>query len=194
MEEIREEKIGQIMSWLQATARGKLSRQTYRKLQTQKMALYCIQRTIRNFMIGKTWLWWQLWMKIKPTLRSAKFAEIKAGLESRTHEAEKKIDVEKQQRMKAEAVHQKLMTEKNELEEALSKGSSYMREMEGKVKKVENEKREIDRQVSHFLEGLSLKHCMYCVCPQVILLKPLLSTKSFAKTFLERMNELVMYV
>ena len=139
-----------------------------------QMALYCIQRTIRNFMIGKTWLWWQLWMKIKPTLRSAKFAEIKvsltiypgykssfeklspsfgskqAGLESRTHEAEKKIDVEKQQRMKAEAVHQKLMTEKNELEEALAKGSSYMREVEGKVKKVENEKREIDRQVSHF--------------------------------------------
>ena len=37
MEEIREEKIGQIMSWLQATARGKLSRQTYRKLQTQKV-------------------------------------------------------------------------------------------------------------------------------------------------------------
>ena len=52
--------------------------------------------------------------------------------------------------MKAEAVHQKLMTEKNELEEALAKGSSYMREVEGKVKKVENEKREIDRQVSHF--------------------------------------------
>ena len=28
-------------------------------------------------MIGKTWQWWQLWLKIKPTLRSAKFAEIK---------------------------------------------------------------------------------------------------------------------
>ena len=56
--------------------------------------------------------------------------------------------------MKAEAVHQKLMTEKNELEEALAKGSSYMREVEGKVKKVENEKREIDRQVSHFVRKL----------------------------------------
>ena len=39
--------------------------------------MYCIQRTIRNFMIGKTWQWWQLWTKIKPNLRSAKFAEIK---------------------------------------------------------------------------------------------------------------------
>ena len=28
-------------------------------------------------MIGKTWQWWQLWTKIKPNLRSAKFAEIK---------------------------------------------------------------------------------------------------------------------
>ena len=40
MEEIREEKIGQILSWLQATARGKMSRQTYRKLQTQKVIKY----------------------------------------------------------------------------------------------------------------------------------------------------------
>ena len=97
MEEIREEKVSQILSWLQAAARGKMSRQTYKKLQAQKvhikkciisralfnwshilqMALYCIQRTIRNFMIGKTWAWWQLWHNLKPNLRSAKFAEIK---------------------------------------------------------------------------------------------------------------------
>ena len=28
-------------------------------------------------MIGKNWNWWILWLKIKPNLRSAKFAEIK---------------------------------------------------------------------------------------------------------------------
>ena len=98
MEEIREEKVSQILSWLQAAARGKMSRKTYKKLQQQKvkthawnsnsylltklsfllqLALYCIQRTIRNFMIGKNWNWWILWLKIKPNLRSAKFAEIK---------------------------------------------------------------------------------------------------------------------
>ena len=37
MEEIREEKIATILSWLQATARGRMSRDAYKKLQTQKV-------------------------------------------------------------------------------------------------------------------------------------------------------------
>lgn len=37
MEEIREEKIAKILSWLQATARGKMSRVAYKKLQDQKV-------------------------------------------------------------------------------------------------------------------------------------------------------------
>ena len=65
--------------------------------------------------------------------------------------------------MKAEAVHQKLMKEKTELEEILAKGSSYMREMEEKVKKVENEKREIDRQVSHFFREKQLRKVNVCL-------------------------------
>lgn len=43
-------------------------------------------------MVGKTWLWWQLWLLIKPHLRSSKFAEIKATLEEKRQVAEKKIE------------------------------------------------------------------------------------------------------
>jgi hypothetical protein len=39
MEEIREEKIGEILSWLQAAARGKMARQTFKKLKSQKVRL-----------------------------------------------------------------------------------------------------------------------------------------------------------
>ena len=41
MEEIREEKIAKILSWLQATARGKMSRVAYKKLQDQKVTRTC---------------------------------------------------------------------------------------------------------------------------------------------------------
>ena len=37
MEEIREEKISEILSWLQATARGKMARKAYQKLKAQKV-------------------------------------------------------------------------------------------------------------------------------------------------------------
>merc|ERR1719483_1648879 len=57
MEEVREDRIGSVLSWLQAGARGKASRMQFKKLQDQKPALYCCQRAIRSYMMAKTWLW-----------------------------------------------------------------------------------------------------------------------------------------
>ena len=72
---------------------------------------------------------------------------IQATLESKTHEAEAKINIEKQGRMKAASVNDKLHAEKSELEEALSKGQTLITDMEAKVKNIEAEKKEVDRQV-----------------------------------------------
>ncbi|CAB4060976.1 MYH6_7 [Lepeophtheirus salmonis] len=122
MEELRDDKVSEILSWLQSTARGSMSRVTFRKMQAQKMALYCVQRSIRNFMIGKTWLWWQLWLAIKPNLRSSKFAEIKATLEAKTkEEAESQISGVKKDRQQAESANETLRSETQELEDNLSK-------------------------------------------------------------------------
>merc|ERR1712193_53995 len=66
MEEVRENKIGSVLAWLQSGARGKASRMQFKKLQDQKMALYACQRAIRSYMMAKTWLWLQLWLSIKP--------------------------------------------------------------------------------------------------------------------------------
>merc|ERR1712024_253921 len=92
MEEVREDRIGSVLSWLQAQARGKASRLLFKKLQDQKLSLYCLQRTIRNFHIGRTWLWWQLWLAIKPNLKCSKFAQYKAEYEEKIAIAEANID------------------------------------------------------------------------------------------------------
>merc|ERR1711981_488568 len=46
MEEIREDRIGSVLAWLQSGARGKSSRLLFKKLQDQKLSLYCCQRSI----------------------------------------------------------------------------------------------------------------------------------------------------
>merc|ERR1719187_1951383 len=46
MEEIREDRIGSVLAWLQSGARGKASRMQFKKLQDQKLALYSCQRAI----------------------------------------------------------------------------------------------------------------------------------------------------
>merc|ERR1712087_1004349 len=75
MEEVREDRIGCVLAWLQAGARGKSSRMQFKKLQDQKLALYCCQRAIRAMMLAKTWKWLQIWMAIKPNLKCTQFGK-----------------------------------------------------------------------------------------------------------------------
>ena len=57
-----------------------------------------------------------------------------------------------QSRKKAEAANEKLAEEKSALEEILAQGDTAVREMEGKMRKVEGEKKALDAKVSE-LEG-----------------------------------------
>merc|ERR1712152_120379 len=92
MEETREDKIGSVLSWLQAGARGKASRMQFKKLQDQKLALYAAQRAIRAYMMSKTWLWMQIWLSIKPNLKCTQFGKYKKEYEDKIAVAEANID------------------------------------------------------------------------------------------------------
>merc|ERR1711992_343623 len=83
MEETREDKIGSVLSWLQAGARGKASRMQFKKLQDQKLALYAAQRAIPAYIMSKTWLWMQIWLSIKPTLKCTQFSKYKKEFEDK---------------------------------------------------------------------------------------------------------------
>ena len=147
MEEIREDKIGSVLSFLQATARGKAARLTFKKMQDQKLALYCLQRTIRNFRIGKTWLWWQLWLAIKPNLKCTKFAQYKAEYEEKIAIAEAHIGQALADRAKVEAVHSTLLAQKNELVLALQSGGSAVQDIIDKTVRVEAMAADVQKQV-----------------------------------------------
>ncbi|KAF4519750.1 hypothetical protein B566_EDAN010343 [Ephemera danica] len=68
MEELRDERLGKIISWMQAWIRGYLARKEYKKLQDQRIALQVVQRNLRKYLQLRTWPWWKLWQKIKPML------------------------------------------------------------------------------------------------------------------------------
>ena len=124
MEETREDKIGSVLSWLQAGARGKASRMHFKKLQDQKLALYACQRAIGAYMMSKTWKWMQLWLLIKPNLKCTQFGKYKKEYEDKIAVAEGNIDKAVTECNAVVAVHQKLSAEKNELVLALQSGGS----------------------------------------------------------------------
>merc|ERR1712142_558885 len=147
MEEVREDRIGTVLSWLQSQARGKASRLVFKKMQDQKLALYCLQRTIRNYYIGKTWGWWQLWLAIKPNLKCTKFAQYKAEYEEKIAIAEKNIDNALAARRKVEAVHQTLLAQKNELVLALQSVGSAVQDIIDKTNRVEAMAADVQKQL-----------------------------------------------
>merc|ERR1719428_319704 len=147
MEEVREDRIGSVLSWLMASARGKASRMVFKKMQDQKLSLYCLQRTIRNYYIGKTWLWWQLWLAVKPNLKCTKFAQYKAEYEEKIAIAEANIDKALADRKKVEAVHATLSAQKNELVLALQSGGSAVQDIIDKTNRVEAMAADVQKQL-----------------------------------------------
>merc|ERR1711992_360784 len=126
MEEVREDKIGSVLAWLQSGARGKSSRMQFKKLQDQKLALYCCQRAIRMLMISKTWKWMQIWMAIKPHLKCTQFGKYKKEYEDKIALAEANIDKAIAECDAVVNVHDRLVAEKQELNMALTSGGSMV--------------------------------------------------------------------
>merc|ERR1711923_171572 len=147
MEEVREDKIGSVLAMLQAQARGKSSRLVFKKMQDQKLALYCLQRTIRNWHIGKTWMWWQLWLAVKPNLKCTKFAQYKAEYEEKIAIAEANIDKAVAECNKVVGEHDVLMAQKNEYVLALQSGGSAVQEIVDKTNRIEAMKNDLQKQV-----------------------------------------------
>merc|ERR1719492_512337 len=147
MEEQREDKIGSVLSWLQAGARGKSSRMQFKKLQDQKLALYAAQRAIRAYMMSKTWLWLQLWLSIKPNLKCTQFGKYKKEYEEKIAIAEANIDEAVRQCSAVVEIHTKLSAEKNELVLALQSGGSAVQEIIDKTNRLEGAKNDLQKQV-----------------------------------------------
>merc|ERR1712156_681630 len=148
MEEQREFKIGTVLAWLQAGARGKSSRMQFKKLQDQKLALYACQRALRAMMIAKTWKWMQIWLLIKPNLKCTQFSKYKKEYEDKIAEAEANIGEAMRQCDAVVAKHEALVAEKNELQGVLASGGSAVQDIINKTERLEAAKNEVEKQVN----------------------------------------------
>merc|ERR1712240_176347 len=151
MEEVREDRIGQVLAWLQSGARGKASRMQFKKLQDQKLALYCCQRSIRNYYIGKTWLWWQIWLAVKPNLKCTQFGKYKAQYEEQIALAEANIGTAMAAREKVQGTYDGFQAQKNELELALKSGGSAVQDIIDKTTRVEGMAADVQKALDEVL-------------------------------------------
>ena len=65
--------------------------------------------------------------------------------------------------MKAEAINEKLAAERAELEESLARGDEVVQEMLGKVKHLEAEKNQLDKQVLKIMIQQKITSTLYSI-------------------------------
>merc|ERR1711923_333103 len=119
-EEIRDDRVNDLVAMLQGAIRAYYARRIYKKLYDHKFGLLVAQRTIRNYMIGKKWLWWTMWLALK----SANFELFKQELAAKTQFAQDHLEEVIKQREEAEQKHARLTSEVDEIKVSLAGGTN----------------------------------------------------------------------
>ncbi|XP_011647043.1 myosin heavy chain, muscle isoform X26 [Pogonomyrmex barbatus] len=147
MEELRDERLGKIVSWMQAYIRGYLSRKEYKKLQEQRLALVVVQRNLRKYLQLRTWPWWKLWQKIKPLLNVTRIEDEMAALEEKARKAQEAFEKEEKLRKELEDMNAKLLSEKTNLLRQLEGEKGSLSEYQEKSLKLAAQKADLESQL-----------------------------------------------
>ncbi|XP_047497307.1 myosin heavy chain, muscle-like [Penaeus chinensis] len=154
LEEVRDDRVMKLVAWLQAVIRGFISRKYYSKMQKQRTALLVMQRNLRKYKIMRSWLWYELWIKLKPRLKATRAEEELENLEALAAKAEKDFEKEVKVREELEAKNAALLQEKNELLAAVDSSKGGMSEFHEKQAKLQAQKAELESQLNETLERL----------------------------------------
>merc|ERR1719189_73634 len=148
MEEIRDDCINDLVSMLQGAIRAFYAKRIYKKLWDHKMGLLVAQRTIRNYMIGKKWLWWTLWLGLKPNLKSGRFEEFKQELAEKIAYAQEHLEEVIREREVSEKKHSNLTVEIDEIKVSLAGGSNAKQDLLDKISKLEDIKSGLQKEIN----------------------------------------------
>ncbi|ELW53082.1 Myosin-8 [Tupaia chinensis] len=116
LEEMRDEKLAQIITRTQAVCRGFLMRVEYQKMLQRREALFCIQYNVRAFMNVKHWPWMKLFFKIKPLLKSAETEKEMATMKEEFQKTKDELAKSEAKRKELEEKMVTLLKEKNDLQ------------------------------------------------------------------------------
>nr|XP_019610777.1 PREDICTED: myosin-4-like [Rhinolophus sinicus] len=116
LEEMRDEKLAQLITRTQAMCRGYLMRVEFKKMMERRESIFCIQYNIRAFMNVKHWPWMKLYFKIKPLLKSAETEKEMANMKEEFEKTKEDLAKSEAKRKELEEKMVSLMQEKNDLQ------------------------------------------------------------------------------
>ncbi|XP_032055367.1 myosin-1B-like isoform X4 [Aythya fuligula] len=116
LEEMRDEKLAQLITRTQARCRGFLMRVEYQRMVERRESIFCIQYNVRAFMNVKHWPWMKLFFKIKPLLKSAESEKEMANMKGEFEKTKEELAKSEAKRKELEEKMVSLLQEKNDLQ------------------------------------------------------------------------------
>ncbi|XP_068769942.1 myosin-1B isoform X1 [Struthio camelus] len=116
LEEMRDEKLAQLITRTQAMCRGYLMRVEFKKMMERRESIFCIQYNVRSFMNVKHWPWMKLFFKIKPLLKSAESEKEMANMKEEFEKTKEELVKSEAKRKELEEKMVSLLQEKNDLQ------------------------------------------------------------------------------
>uniref|UniRef100_G3URM0 Myosin motor domain-containing protein n=1 Tax=Meleagris gallopavo TaxID=9103 RepID=G3URM0_MELGA len=116
LEEMRDEKLAQLITRTQARCRGFLMRVEYQRMVERRESIFCIQYNVRAFMNVKHWPWMKLFFKIKPLLKSAESEKEMATMKEEFEKTKEELAKSEAKRKELEEKMVSLLQEKNDLQ------------------------------------------------------------------------------
>lgn len=154
LEELRDEKVSRILTWLQAWCRSYLTKKEFQKLKDQRIALQVVQRNLRKYMQLRTWPWWRMWIKVKPMLNVTRLEDEMKALEEKANKFQELYEKEEKMRKQLEEANQKLSSEKSDLSKKLDSEKNTLGDYVDKQNKLIAQKADMENQLADANERL----------------------------------------
>jgi len=148
LEEIRDEKLSKIFTWMQSWIRGRLSRKNYIRLQAQRVALIVVQRNLRKYLRLKNWPWYRLWVRVKPLLNVVRVEDEMRELEERANKAVEDLEKEAGIRKKLDGQMKAWTQEKADILVSLESTKGATQEYMEKQAKLAAQKADMEGQIA----------------------------------------------
>lgn len=155
LEEMRDERLGKIITWLQSWIRWYETKREFKKLQEQRIALMVIQRNLRKFLQLRNWLWWKLYSKVKPLLSIARVEDELRALEEKLKKEHEALEKEEKVRKELETQNVKLLQDKNDLFLQLEAERTGCGDLEERLSKALAQKADLACQLQEVQERLT---------------------------------------
>ncbi|XP_041283285.1 myosin-8-like [Onychostruthus taczanowskii] len=152
LEEMRDEKLAQLITRTQARCRGYLMRVEYQKMVERRESIFCIQYNIRAFMNVKHWPWMKLFFKIKPLLKSAESEKEMANMKQEFEKTKEELAKSEAKRKELEEKMVKLVQEKNDLQLQVQSEADALADAEERCDQLIKTKIQLEAKVKEVTE------------------------------------------